>query len=69
MASSVLIVGDSGSGKSTGIENLDPASTFLINVANKPLPFKGWKNKYIPWSKTEPAGNMYVRQKDNLYKK
>jgi hypothetical protein len=67
MASSVLIVGDSGSGKSTGIENLDPASTFLINVANKPLPFKGWKNKYISWSKSDPAGNMYVRpESDNI---
>lgn len=46
MAHSVLIVGESGSGKSTGIRNLDPAETVIFNVANKPLPFKGWKSKY-----------------------
>lgn len=46
MAQSILIVGDSGSGKSTGIKDLDPASTYVFNTANKPLPFKGWKSKY-----------------------
>lgn len=61
MASSVLIIGDSGAGKSTGIETLNPSETFLINVANKPLPFKGWKNMYVNWSKTNPKGNMYCK--------
>lgn len=46
MAHSVLIIGESGSGKSTGIRNLDPAETVIFNTANKPLPFKGWKSKY-----------------------
>ena len=46
MAHSVLIIGESGSGKSTGIRNLDPAETVVFNTANKPLPFKGWKSKY-----------------------
>jgi len=40
--SSILIIGESGSGKSTSIRNLDPKSTFIINASNKPLPFKGW---------------------------
>lgn len=61
MAQSALIIGDSGCGKSTSIESLDPSSTFIINVANKPLPFKGWKSKYIPWSKTNLSGNMYTK--------
>lgn len=61
MAQSVLVVAESGSGKSTSIENLDPKETFIINVANKPLPFKGWKAKYIPWSKDNPAGNLYSK--------
>lgn len=59
MAHSVLVIAESGSGKSTSIENLDSKQTFIINVANKPLPFKGWKTKYTPWSKETPAGNLY----------
>lgn len=59
MAQGVLIVAESGTGKSTSIENLDPKETFIINVANKPLPFKGWKSKYKLWSKETPDGNMY----------
>lgn len=46
MAEIVLILGHSGSGKSTGIRTLPPENTFLINVCNKPLPFKGAKKMY-----------------------
>lgn len=59
MAQGVLVIAESGSGKSTSIENLNPAETFIINVANKGLPFRGWKKKYILWSKETPNGNMY----------
>jgi len=59
MAQGVLIIAESGAGKSTSIETLDPKETFIINVANKPLPFKGWKKKYTVWSKDNPTGNMY----------
>ena len=59
MAQGVLIIAESGAGKSTSIETLDPKETFIINVANKPLPFKGWKKKYTIWSKDNPTGNMY----------
>jgi len=59
MAQGVLIIAESGSGKSTSIESLNPKETFIINVANKPLPFKEWKKKYTLWSKDNPAGNMY----------
>lgn len=59
MAESVLIIGESGSGKSTSGRNLDPRETFWINVANKSLPFKGWKNKYTSITKEKPTeGNM-----------
>ena len=50
MAQGVLIIAESGAGKSTAIETLDPKETFIINVANKPLPFKGWKSRYSIWS-------------------
>lgn len=59
MAQGVLIIAESGAGKSTSIETLDPKETFIINVANKPLPFRGWKSKYTLWSKENPGGNMY----------
>lgn len=59
MAQAILIVAESGSGKSTSIETLNPQETFIVNVANKPLPFKGWKSKYKHWTKDTPEGNLY----------
>ena len=47
MGNKILVLGDSGSGKSTATRNLDPKSTFYVNVIGKPLPFKGWKSKYV----------------------
>lgn len=60
MGQGILIIAESGAGKSTSIENLDPKETFIVNVANKPLPFKGWKKKYTQWSKDTPTGNLYT---------
>jgi hypothetical protein len=37
----VLILSQSGKGKTFSARNLDPNSTGFINVENKPLPFKG----------------------------
>lgn len=59
MSNSVLIIGQSGTGKSTSIRNLDPASTFIINVLDKPLPFKGYKKSYTPCTKENKNGNYY----------
>ena len=47
MGNKILVLGDSGSGKSTATRNLDPKTTFYVNVIGKPLPFKGWKAKYV----------------------
>tara|TARA_R110001592_G_scaffold311_1_gene1790 strand:- start:24998 stop:25678 length:681 start_codon:yes stop_codon:yes gene_type:complete len=58
MAQSVLVIADSGTGKSTAIRTLDPKETFIVNIANKPLPFKGWKKDYVNISKDNPKGNM-----------
>lgn len=46
MSNSILILGPSGSGKSSSFRNLDPKTTFIINVLNKPLPFRGSKKLY-----------------------
>jgi len=59
MARSVLILGSSGSGKSHSIQNLDDKSTFLINVFDKALPFRGWKKRFTKVrSFKEAIGNM-----------
>lgn len=57
MSQEVLIIGESGSGKSTSLEGLDASTTFIINVAKKPMPFRGWKKNYSPLSKENPTGN------------
>lgn len=36
----VLILGESGSGKSASLRNFDPSETAIFNVAGKPLPFR-----------------------------
>ena len=46
MSNCSLIIGESGSGKSTSLRNLNPSEAFIINVLDKPLPFKGYKKKY-----------------------
>jgi len=40
MGLSVLILGDSGSGKTTSLRNFQPGEIAIINVAKKPLPFR-----------------------------
>lgn len=41
MAEKILIMGESGTGKSTSIRNCDPATTVIVNPVGKPLPFRG----------------------------
>lgn len=41
MAHMVLILGESGTGKSTSLRNCDSATTAVVNPVGKPLPFKG----------------------------
>ena len=40
MAVKVLILGDSGTGKSASLRNFNPDEVLVINAAGKPLPFK-----------------------------
>lgn len=39
-----LIVGDSGSGKSSSFRHLPPEKTVILNAERKPLPYKSFKN-------------------------
>ncbi|WP_448506082.1 AAA family ATPase [Immundisolibacter sp.] len=58
MARAILVIGESGTGKSRSLKNLNPSETFLLNIIGKDLPFKGWKQNYIPYDKTTGKGNM-----------
>lgn len=64
-AETIAIVGESGTGKSTSLRNLNSETTFIISTTGKPLPFRAWKKKYIP-IKIEGknvSGNYYVSSK------
>ncbi len=69
MAQSILIIAESGSGKSTSIRTLNPKETFIINIASKPLPFKNWQNNYKLYDKTtNPNGNLLnISNPTNIY--
>jgi len=59
MAQEILIIGQSGTGKSTSLTELDSKTTAIINPAKKALPFKGFKSKYKEWNKENPTGNLF----------
>jgi hypothetical protein len=63
MSTATMVIGQSGTGKSTAMRNFNPAQTLLIQVVKKPLPFRaaGWS--YI--SKDNPTGNMFVTDDAN----
>lgn len=67
MAELILIVGESSTGKSTGISGLNPSETFVISCAQKTLPFRGSKKLYTKYSKKDnPSGNFYSTSNPEL---
>jgi len=56
MSSATMILGESGTGKSTSLRNLDPEQTLLIQAVRKPLPFRSaaWKQ----YSKVNKTGSI-----------
>ena len=46
MSKVIGIMGESGSGKTTSMNKLDPATTFYIDCDKKGLSWKGWRNQY-----------------------
>ena len=42
----IAIMGESGSGKTTSMRNLDPKTTMYIDCDKKGLSWKGWKEQY-----------------------
>ena len=46
MAKVICIAGESGTGKTTSMRNLDPETSFYIDCDKKGLSWKGWKNQF-----------------------
>lgn len=46
MSKVICIAGESGSGKTTSVRNLDPETTMYIDCDKKGLSWKGWRNQY-----------------------
>ena len=55
MANVVMLLGKSGTGKSTSIKTLNPDETVIVNVLGKMLPFKG-------------SNSIYNTEKKNLFR-
>ena len=55
MANVVMLLGKSGTGKSTSIKTLNPDETVIVNVLGKKLPFKG-------------SSALYNTEKKNLFR-
>lgn len=64
MSIATLILGESGTGKSTSLRYLNPAKTLLIQAIHKPLPFRSTNWKFF--SKEHPDGNIFIS--DNVGK-
>jgi energy-coupling factor transporter ATP-binding protein EcfA2 len=61
MSVATMILGESGSGKSTSLRGMDPASTLLIQAVKKPLPFKAKE-----WRHINDGGNVYVSDRSDV---
>lgn len=47
MGQVIAIMGESGSGKTTAMRNLDPTTTFYIDADKKGMNWKGWRDQYV----------------------
>ena len=56
MSITTMILGESGTGKTTSLRNLDPAHTLLIQMVKKPLPFRSSEWKPV----TKEGGTVFV---------
>lgn len=59
----VLIMGESGSGKSSSLRNFKPDEVAIVNVAGKPFPFR---NKFSALTVEDPKVIMGILQKNAM---
>ena len=46
MSKVIAVAGESGSGKTTAMRNLNPAETYYLDCDKKGLSWKGWREQY-----------------------
>jgi hypothetical protein len=61
MSIATMILGQSGTGKSTSLRNMNPADTLLIQVISKPLPFRT-----KDWKLVKEGGNVIVSNQSSV---
>lgn len=64
MSKAIMILGQSGSGKTTSLRNLNPKESFYIDADGKGLSWKGWRKQYCKENKnyyrTDDADQIYA---------
>jgi len=68
MAKVIGIMGESGSGKTTSMRNLDPNTTYYIDCDKKGLSWKGWREQYAE-KKLNYWKTDFVETVDELFDK
>ncbi|HDR1156717.1 TPA: AAA family ATPase [Pasteurella multocida] len=58
MSIATLILGESGTGKSTSLRDLDPDKVLLIQSIHKPLPFRS--TNWTLCNKENPTGSIFI---------
>lgn len=58
MSKVICIAGESGSGKTTAMRNLDPKETYYIDCDRKGLSWRGWRNQYNANDRNYVATNI-----------
>lgn len=58
MSIATMILGQSGTGKTTSLRNLNPDDVLLIQAVKKPLPFRS--KTWLPCTKGNPHGSIVV---------
>ena len=75
MANVIGVMGESGSGKTTAMRNLDPKVTFYIDCDKKGLNWKGWRKQYSVDKKNYWSSDIFavvsgllkkINEQDNL---
>ena len=61
MATVIGVIGESGSGKTTSLRNLDPAHTYIIDADGKGLCWRGWRAQYNRENKNYSKIDMQQR--------
>ena len=46
MGKVICVMGESGSGKTSSLRNLDPKTTYIFDADKKGLSWRGWKKQY-----------------------